>query len=918
LSSFPFNFSTSRRRLFGLAAVFASQESAVASPTLEQASRETPRSPLGSVGRAISVDIDALGATVAENSISPHLINSAGSVSSMSHWGEDTKRAKKYFKVDASNAPYVLQTIDSARDMEIATSAARATLYVKLTETGNCIWLSGTPTADAGSGFTLGMASNVPATVEGSLGFGDGLSYQLATIPFTSIGWNGKMTEDVYWSLGCAGMMIYVKFKGKIIFKMYDWRHLLWGDGRAAIRTANGYGIRSTTFTIYEPFALFSDPSKRIIDMRDFPMWKSENRAKGSISEGSSELTLDVPATAGAYQFAVGDFICVPTGYEVGKGTKGTVGVGGAYPTLSFATRADLDLIRPPAPVIAWVKDTGAIWAWTGKIWNQFDPEDKTCYYTNRAIPFPFHSRITKISDDGLVLTLSDAASASTMNAPVFIDMGPVFSYVVGGGVVGDSHGGAPFNYGNQQGITICIPAGEFCLATGLMLSNFSKTHSSWTITGAGRDVTKLFTPNRSAGGITVREVNNCVVKDLTIQGTFNDGAFPITGTSFYLSKENPFGSDGSGNYTRHGGPASLDQSKPWQTAPFTIAITIQRSEFAEVRDVIVNDYCRSIIFQQCGYSWMRRVTAKASAYYREYMQWLLMHDQCNCSGIEDATVICTYLTPGYNSFNSFGTKVVRVTQKNALMAMNTSNAFLIDGVYLEFSPKCNEMPDGGGVAVHRQNPALNINTNAPNSATDVGGVVRDIIIRVLGYMDAANTLIGGITVNANNACIEIRGGRYVSPSNSIGAHVTAIAATSANLIIDSFIVLCGDVPRSVFPQPITINPSNPTTILSNCISPGYTISSKNVSIVNCVGYVQGNDFSVGLNQATGVFSVYALQTKGITVSKLPLASVAGVGARSFVTDSTKTLTGGVGALVAGGGTNAVPVYSDGLSWKIG
>lgn len=51
------------------------------------------------------------------------------------------------------------------------------------------------------------------------------------------------------------------------------------------------------------------------------------------------------------------------------------------------------------------------------------------------------------------------------------------------------------------------------------------------------------------------------------------------------------------------------------------------------------------------------------------------------------------------------------------------------------------------------------------------------------------------------------------------------------------------------------------------------------------------------------------------TVSSLPSASIVGVGARSFVTDATETT---FATTVAGGGSNGVPVYSDGTNWRIG
>lgn len=51
------------------------------------------------------------------------------------------------------------------------------------------------------------------------------------------------------------------------------------------------------------------------------------------------------------------------------------------------------------------------------------------------------------------------------------------------------------------------------------------------------------------------------------------------------------------------------------------------------------------------------------------------------------------------------------------------------------------------------------------------------------------------------------------------------------------------------------------------------------------------------------------------TVAGLPSAATAGQGARRMVTDATVTTFASV---VAGGGTNFVPCYSDGSSWRIG
>ena len=51
------------------------------------------------------------------------------------------------------------------------------------------------------------------------------------------------------------------------------------------------------------------------------------------------------------------------------------------------------------------------------------------------------------------------------------------------------------------------------------------------------------------------------------------------------------------------------------------------------------------------------------------------------------------------------------------------------------------------------------------------------------------------------------------------------------------------------------------------------------------------------------------------TVATLPSAATSGTGARAFVSDANATT---FASTVAGGGANAVPVYSDGTNWKIG
>jgi len=54
------------------------------------------------------------------------------------------------------------------------------------------------------------------------------------------------------------------------------------------------------------------------------------------------------------------------------------------------------------------------------------------------------------------------------------------------------------------------------------------------------------------------------------------------------------------------------------------------------------------------------------------------------------------------------------------------------------------------------------------------------------------------------------------------------------------------------------------------------------------------------------------------TVGALTAAATVGAGTKAFVTDSTSTLSSHHGQAVVGGGSNFVPVFSDGINWIVG
>ena len=73
-----------------------------------------------------------------------------------------------------------------------------------------------------------------------------------------------------------------------------------------------------------------------------------------------------------------------------------------------------------------------------------------------------------------------------------------------------------------------------------------------------------------------------------------------------------------------------------------------------------------------------------------------------------------------------------------------------------------------------------------------------------------------------------------------------------------------------------------------------------------------------GSSAISGVNLALANRTAPIAVGSLPAAAAGNAGERRMVNDSNATMTAGIGAVVAAGGANVVPVYSDGTDWRIG
>jgi hypothetical protein len=103
-----------------------------------------------------------------------------------------------------------------------------------------------------------------------------------------------------------------------------------------------------------------------------------------------------------------------------------------------------------------------------------------------------------------------------------------------------------------------------------------------------------------------------------------------------------------------------------------------------------------------------------------------------------------------------------------------------------------------------------------------------------------------------------------------------------------------------------------------NLTAPG-NITAGNLDAVNLVISTISSDDSSFVNIADGLNVTGDVISTGFTSTPTAIANlVATVGSRAFINNSNLAATAGWGTQVSGGGSNIVPVWSDGANWYIG
>ena len=451
-------------------------------------------------------------------------------------------------------------------------------------------------------------------------------------------------------------------------------------------------------------------PDARAFERRLIRINAKATRTTGAIVAGSHELHV-----ASAAAFAVNDHIIVEIGGEAGAGVPGTAGVGGQWPTLSYATKAVMNADASQATgTYCWCTDTGYVYEWNPNwapnTWWELGPSSGL-YYTARAQPRALLAKITGIS--GFTLTLDTSASQSAANANVYFDNAPVFNALA-----------------TNSGSAFVWPAGTYYCGSKLNINHLNNC----LITGAGQSLT-TGTVLKSPKGCLSMQISCVQTKGTEISN------LRLYGNVFL-----------KGGWGMDGGSAT---AQPYaQYAVWALSV-----QYLNLHDVTVDHawfVCDSQYGSGCRYS---RVTCNTDGLHC-YISWMFNFvNAVNCWSY-DCVVNSTYLTAGFECFASNHCGHIRPVGNNAVCALNSCGWCLLNTprVTVTAHAQLNHL------SFSSMDPMINVNSNISQNQGVSSNAVRNPILIQKGYINSANDTLHGIDVSGKNFDTLISGGVYIAP----------------------------------------------------------------------------------------------------------------------------------------------------------
>jgi hypothetical protein len=642
----------------------------------------------------ISIPVESLSPGKVLRNAFAGFTNPNAQVFKSSYWGAS---GKNYLSADDYKS-FVGMTTTLARDAELTSWGANITMFLRV-KNGKALYFTWNYERSGGE-LEIGIVTDL---AEGGEYRQNGTYYGIwnARLSDLAPGYDPTHTNEDIFTFGANGFDIYLSYNNTELVRLKEYRHVV--AGVVALQANLGYGFRDVGLNFIAAQNLFSIPESGLIDLRDFGL--RDVATRGSIEAGSSNLIIE--RNDG---FQIGDRIIVEVGSERGGGLRGSRGVGGTYPNLSYANieamSADTSQVNG---TYGWLRDNGDVFTYWNGSWSRDGR-----YYLQKVVPKALVAEIKNISSDGRRLTLDINAKVAASNANVYLDNTSHF------GLTGEVVSGPPA----PKNIKISLPAGRFAISEPVSI----KGKIGWQIIGQGKAETELFSPKGCRSGtIEVFESNLTVIRDLHLRGNAGNNGFGLDWSADAIST-------------------------------FPYGIHFDRSQNCLAENCRVTDaFMKSVGAAYARDCWARRVEVISTEAFQCYIQWLIQWSDSQLGGAEDCTIDSPYLTAGLEMFRSSGVIFRRISARNATFSSNSSGGnFLFEDCAIVIEPNSHL----SNISFSTANPIINVNSNIrpPSPDMAVGGRIVRQAITVKGYINANNDNLIYCVINGDNPNITIEG----------------------------------------------------------------------------------------------------------------------------------------------------------------
>ena len=343
--------------------------SAFAGWSISQAITNGQNYPSNTTACAGTTSITLTAGAVSANSLSPSCFsNPVETASSNSTW---TASPATYLFSPSGSQQFSLKSIGNARDVEVTAWVKEGYTYVRY-DGSNAIYFYHSSASPNTNGYLeVGIVTGLdqtafpggtymPLYVNSNLVSTIGTSGTVCTCNYTVANTDGQ-----YFTFGVSGFTIYAKYtQGGTttqFMSFLEYRQMAFGQV-AFKANQSTYGFRNIAATTLSLASLYSAYNVNQIDLRDWGV--RSVGTTGSITAGQNTLTV---ATGDGAKFKVNDIVVIATGGEAGAGARGTLGVGGTWPSLSYADFATMNAdTGQPQYTFAYTRNDGVVYAWSG------------------------------------------------------------------------------------------------------------------------------------------------------------------------------------------------------------------------------------------------------------------------------------------------------------------------------------------------------------------------------------------------------------------------------------------------------------------------------------------------------------------------------------------------------------------------